>query len=254
MYCLEPAAQGVRCSEVSLYVPARQFNPNILEMMDRPDADPTILRDDLENLRTINRFFGGLSAVGKNIIPLIEKVEPEKEIRVLDLATGSADHPLSLVDLAKRLRRSVHITAVDRNPVMLQIARERTEDIASIIVEEQDLLNPTYEDKSFDIVLCSLALHHFSHTDAVTILREMNRLSRVGFIVNDLNRTWLGAWTAWLYTHLTTRNPMTNFDSHLSVLRAFTPDEMKEMAEEAAIRTFTIKTQPMFRLVLIGEH
>jgi 2-polyprenyl-6-methoxyphenol hydroxylase-like FAD-dependent oxidoreductase len=40
-------------------------------MMDRPDADPGMVRDDLKNLRTINKLFGGFSAVRRNILPLM---------------------------------------------------------------------------------------------------------------------------------------------------------------------------------------
>lgn len=239
---------------MSLLVPERRFDPRVLEIMDRPDADPTVLRQDLKNLRLINRFFGGLAAIQKNILPLIRNVDPGKEIRILDLATGSADHPRALVTLINHLQRSARITAVDKTPLMLQVARERTKDMASILIEEGDLLNLTYADKSFDIVLCSLAIHHFSHIDAVKILREMKRLSQVGFIVNDLNRSWPAAWTAWLYTHLTTRNPMTLFDSYYSVLRSFRVAEMKQLAEEAGIQRYAVKTEPMFRLILVGEQ
>jgi 2-polyprenyl-6-methoxyphenol hydroxylase-like FAD-dependent oxidoreductase len=54
-----------------MVVPPRQFDPNILEMMDRSDADPGRVRDDLKNLRTINKLFGGFSAVRRNILPLM---------------------------------------------------------------------------------------------------------------------------------------------------------------------------------------
>ncbi len=277
--------------------------------MDRPNADPSVLEDDLNNLRVINKYFGGLSAVRRNIIPLLKRIDTGKEITILDLATGSADHPLELVRLAKTLNRQIHITAVDKNPVMLKIARERvrehqnslerrhperipsattsltgevegsgrgsstslTQNVlgiwhgfhpqrimppaaqGDIMIAEGDVLNPQYPDNSYDIVLCSLAIHHFSREDVIAILRQMNRLSRVGFIVNDLSRSRLGAWTAWVYTHITTRNPMTLYDSYISVLRAFTPKELTTMAEEAGIGSFTIKTQPFFRLVLVGE-
>lgn len=249
----EPSEVINSFNDVSLFIPPRYFNPAVPEMMDRPNADPSVLDDDLNNLRVINKYFGGLSAVRKNIIPLLKRIESGKTVTILDLATGSADHPLELAKLGKKINRTLYITAVDKNPVMLNIARERTKGYGNITVEEQDILNPDYPDKNFDIVLCSLAIHHFSREDAITILRQMNRLSRVGFIVNDLNRSWLGAWTAWLYTHITTRNPMTLYDSCISVLRAFTPQELKEMAREAGICYFTIKTQPFFRLVLVGE-
>lgn len=224
------------------------------EMMDRPNADPSVLDDDLKNLRVINKLFGGLSAVRKNIIPLLKRIDPGKEITILDLATGSADHPLELAKLGRKLNLNLRITAVDKNPVMLKIARERTKGPGNITIEEQNILNPQYPDNSFDIVLCSLAIHHFSREDAIKILQQMNRLSRVGFIVNDLSRSWLGAWTAWLYTHVTTRNPMTLYDSYISVLRAFTPKELAAIAKEAGINGFTIKTQFFFRLVLVKKQ
>ncbi len=239
---------------MNIFIPPRRFNPAVPEMMDRLTDNVTMLRDDLKNLRTINKYFGGLSAVRKNILPLFEKIERQKTIEILDLATGSADHPVALVELAHKLNRTVRVIAVDRNPHMLALSRERTAGYPEIAVEEGDILSPRFPDKSFDIVLCSLAIHHFSGEDAVRILRNMARLSRVGFIVNDLNRSWLGAWTAWLYTHLTTRNPITLYDSYVSVLRAFTPEELAGMAREAGIMNFKITGQPFFRLVLVAEY
>lgn len=235
-------------------IPPRQFNPAVPEMMDRPTDDVAMLRDDLKNLRTINKYFGGLAAVRRNVLPLFQKIGNEKTIEILDLATGSADHPLALVKLACKLKRSIRLTAIDRNPVMLAVAREQTASYPEIEIRDGNILSPTFPDKSFDIVLCSLAIHHFSREDAVTILRNMARLSRVGFIVNELNRSWIGAWTAWLYTHLTTLNPMTLYDSYVSVLRAFTPDELASMARETEMEKFEIKTQPFFRLILIAQH
>jgi len=234
--------------------PDRQFDPDHPELMDLPDPDPQILRRDLENLRTINRYFGGLRAVRVHVIDLIQKIDPARTIEILDLATGSADHPIALVRLAQTMNRRIHITAVDRNPSMLGIARERAREYSEITFEQGDLLKLNHSPKSFDIVLCSLAIHHFSRTDAVSILRTMVGYSRVGIIVNDLYRSWPAAWTAWIYTHLTTRNPMTLNDSYVSVLRAFTPQELLEIADEAGVPNARIFSHPMFRLVLVGGH
>jgi ubiquinone/menaquinone biosynthesis C-methylase UbiE len=151
------------------------------------------------------------------------------------------------------MERAVVITAMDRNPVMLQVARELTAGFEQIRVEEGDILRPPFADRSFDLVLCSLALHHFSRQDAVEILRNMRRLARVALVVVDLNRSWLGAWTVWLYTHLAMRNPITLYDSYVSVLRAFTPSELAEMAGEAGIESFRTWKRPFFRMILVGE-
>lgn len=238
---------------MALFVPMRRFDPAKPEMMDLPGNDPALLAEDLKNLRTINRYFGGFAAVGKTILPFFHGVASDKPVEILDLATGSADHPVEIARIARKLGRRVHIIAVDRNPQILEIARRRTQGIPEIEVARKDLLQLDFADGSFDIVLCSLALHHFSREDAVGILAEMNRICRIGIIVNELNRSWIAAWTAWVYTHVTTRNPLTLYDSYASVLRAFTPVELREMALEAGIERFEIMTRPFFRLILVAS-
>ena len=235
-----------------LFVPIRRFDPAKPELMDLPGNDTVLLAEDLKNLRTINRYFGGFAAIGKTILPFFHGLAPDKPVEILDLATGSADHPVEIARIARKLGRRVHIVAVDRNPQILEIAHRRTQGIPEIEVARKDLLQLDFADGSFDIVLCSLALHHFSREDAVRILREMNRICRIGFIVNELNRSWIAACTAWAYTHVTTRNPLTLNDSYASVLRAFTPGELREMAVEVGIKKFEITTRPFFRLILVS--
>ena len=43
-----------------------------------------------------------------------------------------------------------------------------------------------YSDASFDVAHASLVLHHLEPADVVALLREMNRVSRRGIVVNDL--------------------------------------------------------------------
>ena len=222
-------------------------------MMDRPEADPAMLVDDLRNLRIINKYFGGLRALKNAVLPMAEFVEPGDTITILDLATGSADLPVALVRVLVNVGRRMRVVAVNRNEVMLETARKFASSIKEIEFERQDIMNLPYKDRSFDIVICSLAIHHFSREDGINLLREMNRIARIGFVVNDLSRSYIGAVTAWLYTRLTTRNPMTRYDSVISVLRAFTKDELTAMAVEAGVGNVRIYTAPLFRLLAVLE-
>jgi len=232
-------------------VPARRYDACVPEMIDDPDADATMLRDELKSIRTINRFFGGYPALRRGVMKLLAGTE-SKTIRVLDLGTGSADLPVYLVHLFRRLHRSIDITAVDNHLRVVEVAKERTRQYNEISIETANLLNLNYAPGAFDIVICSLTLHHFSHEDAVKILRSMHTLSRVGILLIDLDRSWVAAWTTKIYTHLTTRNPMTRTDSYLSVLRGFTPGELKDMALTSGLRDVEIYRRPFFRLLLIG--
>ncbi len=242
------------CRQMSIFVPRRNYDPVDPEVMDRPGNDPELLAGDLENLRVINRRFGGLRAIRRNILPLIGRIDPQRTIEILDLGTGSADYPVHLATWLKNLGRKVHIEAVDKNPFMVGIGREMTSAFPEITVKEMDVLSLPYPDRSFDVVLCSSAIHHFSRRDVVRILSEMNRLSRFGFVVNDLHRSWLGAWTVWLYAHLSTTNPITRHDAYVSILRGFRENELAGMAQEAEVRSFVVVRQVFFRLILTGMH
>lgn len=241
-------------AKLSFLIPERHYDPHNPEMMDRTGIDADLLAGDLGNLRTINNWFGGLRAVRRCVAPLIDGVVQGARIEVLDLATGSADCAVELAKRMRRLGRSVGITAVDKNPFMIETARKMAANFPEITIDEMDILSLPFPDRSFDIVLCSSAIHHFSRRDAVHILFEMNRIARVGFVVNDLDRSRFGAWAAWLYGHLATTNPITRHDSYASVLRAFTVSELTAMSREAGLHSFVVKRQVFFRLILVGVH
>ena len=106
-------------------------------------------------------------------------------------------------------------------------------------------------DRSFDVVLCSLALHHFAPGEAVQVLREMDRLSRIGFILNDIRRCLAGYVAAWSASRVATRNRLTRHDMPLSVLRAYTPHELRALLRQAGIPNARVTTHPLFRMAAV---
>ena len=108
-----------------------------------------------------------------------------------------------------------------------------------------------FANNSFDIVTCSLALHHFDPAGAVLVLREMDRICRNGFIVNDLRRGVVGYGATWVASHLTTRNRLTRHDAPLSIRRAYTPAELRSLLDEAGVERVDVKLLPWFRMVAI---
>jgi ubiquinone/menaquinone biosynthesis C-methylase UbiE len=176
------------------------------------------------------------------------------EITVLDLGTGSADVPMYLLDLGRQLNQKFRITAVDNHPQVLEVARERTKQFSEITIEAGNILDLNYPPDAFDVVICSLTLHHFSREDAMKILRSMNFLCRIGFLANDLDRSRLAAWITKCYTHVTTRNRMTLTDSYRSVLRGFTKNEIRDMACAEGLHNVEIYPHPFFRYLLVGRH
>src|SRR5574338_686502 len=111
------------------------------------------------------------------------------------LRRSLADIRLAIAAWARHTGRSARIVVSDIHPVMLAVAREQTRETPEITVETCDALAPHYPDGSFDIALCTLALHHFSPEDAVRILRGMARVGR-RVLVFDLARARLAYFGA----------------------------------------------------------
>jgi ubiquinone/menaquinone biosynthesis C-methylase UbiE len=217
-------------------------------MIDMPDADPALLRDELRNLRIINRYLGGHSSVRRALVPMVMSTRPEQTLRLLDLATGAGDQAVAIARMFRRLGRRVIITAIDNNGTVLAYARHYAMGFDEIRFVHGDIRALPYPERSFDIVLCSLALHHFSWTAAVGLLQEMDRLSTIGFILNELSRNHMALACAWLYTRITTTNIMTKTDAIASVLASFTTEELARMARDAGVGTLEISHGPFFRL------
>src|SRR5260370_7606193 len=212
----------------------RQFDPAELELMDRPQAVSPELEQDLRSIRELNRWFGSHRLVRRFVRPWIK---PGARMRFVDLATGSGDIPRLIVDRARKISAKVEIVGLDRQSATLEIARELSGDYPEISFVEADILEFKPPD-GYDLVLCSLALHHFSDEDAVRVLRRCRELSRKFVLVSDLRRGWLGMMGVYLLTALVFRAPMTRYDARLSMSRAFSFAELDDLAPRAASQTF----------------
>ena len=237
---------------MNFLLPPRRFDPAVPEMMDRRGNDPELLRADLRVLEAINRFLGGRRLALRYLDRFLEAA-PVSSLTILDLATGGADIPRTVVHWARRRNVRVDITAVDGNPEILQIARDRCATWPEIHIEQHDLLALPYPTGSFDVVLCSLTLHHFAEANVVAILRRIHDIARVGYIVNDLRRNRIAICLGKLMARTIITNPIARFDTPASCERAFTVAELRALAMQAGMGAVTIHRHRFFRMALVGR-
>lgn len=212
----------------------RQFTASEPELMDRTDASPAELEAALQSLRGLNRYFGSYRIVTRFMKRWIRRGE---RVRVLDLATGSADIPRLVADYARRVGAVAEIVAVDFQPATIEIARRLSTDYPEISCKCADVLTLEAAEP-FDIVICSLALHHFSEEDAVRLLRRCRELSRGFVLVSDLRRGWLVKVGVDLLTAVIFQDRMTFEDGRASALRAFSFEELRNLAARAGWEDF----------------
>ncbi len=224
------------------------------ELLDRAGHDPAELAANLRDIRTVNRLAGGVATVLRHLPGLLSQIPRGRPVEILDLATGCGDIPLSLVAWADRQSRPLHLTVTDRSPEILAEARRTLAGVPGVTFTVCDARAVPMPERSFDVALCSLSLHHFAPGEAVQVLREMDRLSRTGFILNDIRRCLAGFVAAWAASRVATRNRLTRHDMPLSVLRAYTPHELRALLRQADIFDATVTTHPLFRMAAVHRQ
>ena len=228
--------------------PPRNLRPELLDLDEAPFEE---VRESLQDVRRVNRYLSGYRVLLQHIGYFLDRHTADRPLHILDVATGSADQPMEVVRLARSRGIAVRVTAIDINRKMIQFAQEEVRAFPEIQFVQCDVLNMPFKDEGFDVVINSLSLHHFSKEHAVAMLAGFSRLARRGVIVNDLHRSRVAFVTIYMLTRLLTKNRLTRHDAPVSVMNAFTPDEMHEMAKEAGWQNFTVHRHFPYRIALI---
>ncbi len=230
------------------FVPDRRTGPELLDLS--PESYTFEEHEGgLRELRLVNRYLGDVRVILKHVSTIAAGRGRDK-LTVLDVGTGSADIPAAIAGWARKTGSEVFMTAVDVNPQAIRIARTMTGDDPMIKFAVADGLDLPFRDNSFDLVLCSKMLHHFTAKEAVRLIQGISRIARKGYIVMDLRRSWIAYVLIFALTRLFSRNRITRFDGPLSVLRAFTPGELASLASCAGASDFKISREPFWRMAI----
>ncbi len=229
---------------------------NNLPFTDEPEQidDPAHSHADLErSMRDVartNALLGGTLLVVYHVSRLLRSVPRGTRVRILDVATGSADIPRALIRWGRR--RGLHLTVVgvDSAPAMLRMAQSAATDVPLVRADAARLPFPP---GAFDVVTCALAFHHFGFDGAVQCLRDMDKLATRGFVVSDLRRDRLTLWGVSAGLTLMRAHPFTLHDGPASVRRAFTPREYEKMAALSRVRGVRVVSHCHFRMALVQD-
>jgi SAM-dependent methyltransferase len=213
----------------------RIFDGTDPELMDRPQQVSTELEQTLRELEFLNRHFGGQRYLRGF---LSRQFVPRREAyRVLDLGTGGGDLPRAIVNWANRAGVLLRIDAVDASPAILSLAKRFSRSYPQINYRLGDAR--TFDlGETYDLVHCSLALHHFSDAEAARLLRHARALSHGFVLITDLERSWFTRVGVHFINLLLRHRRMTKIDGDTSALRAFSFEEMEQLAERAGWKHF----------------
>lgn len=227
---------------------ARSHEP---ELLDFPGWSAGRLRRNFRDIKRVNRFFGGVALTLRYFAVLADSFPAGRPLRLLDVGTGAADLPGTWRTWCEVRGLASSIVALDLSSTITRLARSENGDWLSTIVG--DGLCLPFPDGAFDIANCALMLHHLPEDAAVDLLAELDRVTTLGFVVNDLRRSVPGYVGGWLLANLTTRNPLTRNDAPLSVRRAFTVPEVEQLGRRSKVADLRYATEPWYRLSIVQQ-
>ncbi|OGU25040.1 MAG: hypothetical protein A3K13_05150 [Gemmatimonadetes bacterium RIFCSPLOWO2_12_FULL_68_9] len=216
------------------------------EALDGPGAHPALVEATLKDIVRVNALLGGRAAAAFGLDRLLDGATPASpRLRLLDVGAGSGDLARYLVGRAAQRSVALAPVIIERHPVAAGLCRR-----AGLATAVGDGGQLPLADRSVDIVLASQLLHHLDRRSAVALLRELDRVARLGVVVADLRRHPVAALGIWLASYPLGLHPVTRQDGVTSVRRGFTRHELEQLLREAGV-TGAVFRRPGYRLVAV---
>ena len=213
------------------------------ELLDTDSGTAEEVAETLRDLQSFNGRLGGVSTT-RDLIHTVARRTSRNNFSLLEIAAGTGFVPMQASQALSRQGVNLDITLLDRAPTHLP-QNGTCRKIAA------DAMSMPFSDSVFDLVSCSLFLHHLSPEEAVQFARESLRVCRVTVLVNDLVRHPLHLALAYagvpIYRSRITRN-----DAPASVKQAYTIDEMTEFFRTGSAAQVEAHRHFLFRMGVIA--
>jgi 2-polyprenyl-3-methyl-5-hydroxy-6-metoxy-1,4-benzoquinol methylase len=169
---------------------------------------------------------------------------------VLDIASGGGDVAIALAKHAAAASVQLEIVGCDISATAVKRANEAANATSAPIRFEQRDVFSDCPAQSFDIVMCSLFVHHLDGTQAVELLRIMSSLANRLLLVNDLRRCLRGYLLAQLACRMASRSRIVHVDGPRSVAGAFTRAELRDLCRQVPLAGAEVSGRWPCRLLL----
>lgn len=170
-------------------------------------------------------------------------------VTVADVGTGLGDIPVYIARALSRDGITASITGIDASPEVLELARQQQ--LPKGVSFKQESAGSFTDD--YDIIIASQMLHHVTPTEAGEFLRTAYAHAKIGLVISDLERSWVVYWLVKLFMYITCADRINRNDGPLSVLRAYTNAELRDMFHLADIEHYRIHSYIFRKIVIIWK-
>ena len=217
------------------------------EIMDDFAMEGEILRDALDKIAKINQLLGGNQLTLRGVQDLMATIPQQAEISIIDIGCGNGDMLRTLADYGLKNQLNFKLTGIDANAFTINHARELSITYPNIKYRCEDVFGQDFAALKYDIVLCTLTLHHFKDDEIMVLMSVFSANSRVGIVINDLHRSALAYRLFQALCFVFRLNAMSRDDGLVSILRGFKKNELVYFSKKLNFKNYKIQWKWAFR-------
>lgn len=214
------------------------------EIMDDFSLHGEELRDALDKIASINQLLGGNQLTLQGVKKLIPT---QDEITIVDVGCGNGDMLRTLADFGLKNNYKFNLIGIDANDFTINYAAKLSETYSNITYKCEDIFSESFMQLQYDIVLCTLTLHHFKNDQINYLLQLFYKRARIGIVINDLHRSIIAYRAFQLICFLFRLNRMSREDGLISILRGFKKQELIDFSKKNQFKNYTIHWKWAFR-------
>ncbi len=205
------------------------------ELMDDFGMEGPVLEKTLRDIAKLNQWLGGNRITVKGVQEILTPLSKTVLYRIVDIGCGNGDMLRTLALWGRHNGYTFQLIGIDANGFTIQNAQTLSKEYPEISYQCLDIFTASYATQSYDIILCTLTLHHFKTPDIRSLVTLFIAQAKVAVIINDLQRSRLAYYLFKIICTVWIRNPMARYDGAISILRGFTKKELEKLSNRMPI-------------------
>jgi 2-polyprenyl-3-methyl-5-hydroxy-6-metoxy-1,4-benzoquinol methylase len=217
------------------------------EIMDDFEMEGELLRNALDKIAKINQLLGGNKLTLQGVQYLLKSFSKTDEIVIVDVGCGNGDMLRNLADFALENELNFRLIGIDANNFTVSHAKKLSSKYSNISYNCQDIFSESFRELNYDIVLCTLTLHHFKEEEINELLQIFYSNAAIGIVINDLQRSALAYRLFQGLCFVFQLNEMSREDGLTSILRGFKRNELESFSKKLKFNNYKIHWKWAFR-------
>ena len=226
---------------------------NAIEIMDDFTLEGEILREALDKIAKINQLLGGNNLTLQGVLHLLSKESTKNEVIIVDVGCGNGDMLRSLAVYANKNDLNFKLIGIDANQFTIEHAESLSKHYRNISYRCEDIFDDNFKSLKYDILLCTLTMHHFKDDEIAQLLSIFKSNATIGIVINDLQRSTIAYRLFQALCYIFRLNKMSKDDGLVSILRGFKKEELEAFSNKLSFQQYTIEWKWAFRYQWIIE-